>query len=119
MFGTTGGIAAAATAGAKLVFEGGKWVWKEVKQNKETKARNWAAAQADMRAIEAHRQQTFQAISRLATEKAIAKTNTDETPAHQLGLDQDQGGFLESFKKMDKNILMGAGLVAVLLLARK
>lgn len=108
--------AGAALPYVKPVVDTGKWL---VGANKEAQAKKWAAAQAEHRNAVASYQERWQAINRLATEKQIAKTNTNETYVDQLGLNEDEGGLLGSFKKLDKNLLLGIGVVALLIFGKK
>jgi len=118
MWATTSGIADAAAIPIYLVYEGGKWIWKKVKENKAEKAKRGAlmqkAAAARFTALMSQAHQ----ISRQRNE-ALAKTETNQVPGQdQLGLSQDKGKYLEMLKNASPVVLIGGGLLLFMALRR-
>jgi len=116
MFGTAAGIAGAAATVGNWVYQGGKWVWQEVKGNNEAKARKNAQIMANSRRLVREHQEQFRALVRTAQNKQILSTQAIPQASMQVGISKDQGSIFGSEIKQSHLII---GAIALLLLVKK
>lgn len=116
MFATAGGIAGAAAAIGQWVYQGGKWIWQEVKGNKEQKAREGAKIMANSRQMVLDHQARLRALIRTASNKQITARQAIPNASLQVGLTQDQGSIFGGEIKQSHLII---GAIALLLLVKK